>query len=361
LNLSVRRARGKAAATLVAVSLVLIPPYAARAGGSHGAGGSTASYHRVATMTGPNIPPMGRWSFDISGVDQSSERYVLADTGNNSLDIFDARTLRFISAVQGLPGPSGLTLDDQGFAWVAGGDNAVRVINVATAVLETTIQWQGSGGADELAFDPTHHLVLVTNPRENPPDPPFLTVISTVTRKVVGSIPLPDAGPLSEQPVWDVGSQRFLIPTEEPATDLAGGAIAELLYADPVSMQVTRRVPIGTCLPTGAAKGPGREMLVSCPASGAIIVNVDSGQVVSIIDGQPGGDQVAYDPIANTYYLAAGLSATPTLVVVNAHTHTVIATPPTGVMAHSVAASWALGRIFVPIMGQGIAVFERSP
>jgi DNA-binding beta-propeller fold protein YncE len=310
-------------------------------------------------MTGPNIPPTGRWSFDLSGVDQSSRRYVLADTDNNSLDIFDARTLRFVSKVGPLPGPAGLTLDDQGFAWVAGGDSAVRVINVATGKLDKTISWQGTGGADELAFDPADHLVLVTNPRETPA-PPFLTVISTVTRKVVGNISLPDAGPLSEQPVWDGRSRRFLVPTEEPATDLARTAVAELLYADPVSRQLTRRVPIGTCMPTGAAKGPGREVLVSCPASGAIIVNIDSGRVVSTIDGQRGGDQVAYDPIANAYYLAAGLSATPTLVVVNAHTHAVIATPPTGVMAHSVAASWALGRIFVPIMGQGIAVFERS-
>jgi hypothetical protein len=101
-------------------------------------------------------------------------------------------------------------------------------------------------------------------------------------------------------------------------------------------------------------------MVVGCPATGGIIVNVDSGRVVFTAVGHSGVDEVAYDPKARAYYLAAGVSATPSLVVVDAKSHEVVASLPTGFLAHSVAASWALGRIFMPITGQGIAVFQRS-
>jgi hypothetical protein len=71
--------------------------------------------------------------------------------------------------------------------------------------------------ADELAFDPSDHLIIVGNPAENPP---FAALISSdPPYNLLGQIPFPGAGGL-EASVWDPELQRFL--TNVPGTGNSG-------------------------------------------------------------------------------------------------------------------------------------------
>lgn len=339
--------------------------------GSGGEAGTTttnpnrgaATYTRVATITGPNIPPSGVWMPGAGWVDQERQLYLLADSDSDALDIFDARTMTLVGSVHGLAKPNGVTVDDRGLAWVAARDGAVRVVDLTTRSVVATIPTNGTGEAVAVGFDPRDHILMVTNPRENPPSPPFVTFISTTSHAVLGRTELPNAAPQTGQPVWDDASSTFLVPTGKTVGATVGLPAGELVAIDPLSTKVVRQIPLGTCVGTGAVVGPHREVLVGClasaPAMSGVIVNVDSGQVVTTIAGGSAVDQVTYDPAANLYYLAAVAPPDPAVTVVDADTHAVVASIATGVYAHSVAVSSDLQRIFVPITGQGVAVFER--
>ena len=71
----------------------------------------------------------------------------------------------------------------------------------------------GTGRADELAYDPRDHIILVANDQDTPP---FATFISTKTRTVLGKLDYPQAvfgtPPTNhglEQPVWNPKTRKF--------------------------------------------------------------------------------------------------------------------------------------------------------
>src|SRR5579862_2548594 len=89
------------------------------------------------------IPGNPLTSFDISYVDQASQRLFLADRSNKGIDIIDAKTEKYIGRVDGMvglrmkdgkpsneiSGPNGvLAFGDE--AWVGDGDSLVRVVDL---------------------------------------------------------------------------------------------------------------------------------------------------------------------------------------------------------------------------------------
>src|SRR5947207_5856301 len=71
---------------------------AATAGGVHDVSGKLKQIGTIANPAGPID------EFDIGFVDQRSQRYYLADRSNKSVDIFDAKTDKFIGSVGGFVG-----------------------------------------------------------------------------------------------------------------------------------------------------------------------------------------------------------------------------------------------------------------
>src|SRR5258708_16839853 len=91
-------------------------------------------------------------AFDISFVDQPSERYFLADSSNGAVDIFDSKTSKQIGSVGGFVGrfmqngaavgsksgpDGGLAFDDQ--VWAGDGDSTVKVIDLKTMKIVDSI------------------------------------------------------------------------------------------------------------------------------------------------------------------------------------------------------------------------------
>ena len=158
-------------------------------------------YQQIATIPVPG----GLTSFDISWVDTSTDRYYLADRastkkGSGRIDVIDARQNKFLYTIPSSPaeigfagnlpggvgGPNGvvaLPLFNQ--LYVGDGDSTVKVVDLEARAVVAVISTGGAKRADELAYDPADHIILIANASDSPP---FLTFISADTQTVLGTV-----------------------------------------------------------------------------------------------------------------------------------------------------------------------------
>jgi hypothetical protein len=321
---------------------------------------TSSKLKQIGTMA---IPGKQLQGFDISWVDQRTQRYYLADRDNAELDIFDARTDKFIGSVPGFVGPrkvngeedfgvSGpagvLTYDD--VAWAGDGDSTAKEVNLKTRKIIATISTGGKHRFDEMAYDPKDHVLAGGNGDD---DPPFATLISTTQHKVIAKVPFPNATDGLEQPAYDPADGMFYFSVPEIDHNPKKNGVAVISPEG----KLVKTLPVEGCHPSGLVFGPGQNFLLGCSASGRqgmppvfVVMNARSGKVVATIHGAGGADEVAYSSKNHQYYTgSAGLGA---VFVIDARTNQLVQKIPTGGHAHSVAASDVTGRVFVP---EGIA------
>jgi hypothetical protein len=351
--------------------------------------------------------------FDISFVDAASQLYVLADRSNAGVDVIDASTNTFVHRLLGFAGqkfnpngsadnahsgPDGVIIVPGAVnsIWAGDGDSTVKVFGfppsftffgaVSTCLAGSTVS--DCGRADEMAHDPQDHILIVANNAGVPNA--FVTFISTLTGAVLGHIVFdgPTGAPFGvgafsggiEQSVWNSATGRFYISVPEVDRDPAHpdptkGAIA---VVDPITMIVTDLFPVDDCNPAGLALGPNQQLLIGCSLKNAqsVIMDAQKGQILKIVYGVGGSDEVWFNSGDNHYYLAArnnvvgdqnGLvivdasgnaiagGPDPALGVIDASTNTLVQNVPTGTptkastSAHSVAANSSTNRVYVPL------------
>ena len=324
--------------------------------------GWAATFSRITTIQVPGQPLK---SFDISWVDRASQQYYLADRSNKAVDIFNAKDSTFIGRVEGFvgsstsndtAGPNGLVVIRQLHQlWAGDGDSTVKVIDLKAnpPKIIDTISTGGAARADEMAFDPRDHMILVANDADSPP---FVSFISTKSdHKVLGKILFPEATNGLEQPVWDPVTHRFYLSVPEINGVKADGEIAVI---DPRTMKITDTFPVNQCQPAGLTLGPHQHLLVGCsqdavnagfPAK-SLILDARTGDIVATVTQVGGSDQVWFNPGDGNYYLAArGNPGGPVLGIIDAETNTWIENLPTAPNAHSVAANPINNHVFVPL------------
>lgn len=125
----------------------------------------------------------GTNGFDISWVDNSTQKYYLADRTNNAIDLVDAATDTFLGFIgQGqftgsnpcpaqpkdlrhCAGPNGVVTDDLGHVWA--GDGAGNIIESDAAKAGTAIIRRiptgGKFRVDEMAYDPIDKILLASS------------------------------------------------------------------------------------------------------------------------------------------------------------------------------------------------------
>src|SRR3989441_933513 len=198
--------------SLTLLLLVIIVPVFLLTAGSGGAGDvdSIKNFRLRATIEIPladkTVNPLQVFRFfDISWVDEPTERYFIADRSNAGVDIIDAETNTWVHRIGGLAGqkftatgaadnahsgPDGvLVIHRANQLWAGDGDSTVKVFDLSTNGHVATISTCGPPGgpkgedpvkcarADEMAYDPRDHVVAAAN---NAADPtPFDTLIST--------------------------------------------------------------------------------------------------------------------------------------------------------------------------------------
>jgi DNA-binding beta-propeller fold protein YncE len=322
---------------------------------------------------------------NITSTDQSqifNRTYYLADHSNAGIQVADLVTGTHVTVITGFAGnqpqhsasgPNGLViLPDRNELYVGDAGGIVRVIDLFTNTIVASISLNASTRADEMAYDPETHTVLVTVPEITPPK---VSIINAETRTVTGEILFPDATMGLEQPTFNSNSKTFYVSIPQ-ATSLLGGGVAQL---DVSQLAITRFIPIPSCIPAGMVFGQGNTMFIGCTNTQvqlfgvgfSLVIDVSSGHVLSKIPGLWGIDQVAYDPTAQLYYAAANNRLTgdttlsgapnPALGVVDARTNTLVQLIPTdNITAHSFAVDWATNQLVVPLAHQGIQVYNLT-
>lgn len=353
-------------------------------------------------------------SFDISWVDGVLKKYYLGDRSNKAVDVIDTETkaatqIKPVSAtatpntfvgargidsvthlVCGPPtggtcvasndvsGPDGVMTVENKQIWVGDGNSRVWVLDAssgnpvtvpagATNPISTVRPGSNPNNrADELCYDSADHLVMVAN---NADDPPFASIISTDTYKVVKQIPFdgsngaPKSTNGAEQCVWSPRTGKFYISipgVNDP--DDGTGAVAVI---DPKTLNVVDvfPIPVADCAaPQGMAVGPDSQILLGCNAPSpnghrnTAIINERSGSVVGRLPDLGGNDEVWFNEGDGHYFLAGGQNLNEQLGVVDSTGHKADAIVPTasnpnatGRRAHSVAADPNKNEVYLPV------------
>jgi DNA-binding beta-propeller fold protein YncE len=328
-----------------------------------------AGLQRIGTLQVPGQPLA---SFDIGFVNASGV-YALSDRSNAGLDFFQAASGRFLGRAGGFKGyskaagtdeagPNGVVAVGRDEFWAGDGDSTVKAVDLRTKQVIASIPTGGKKRADELTYDPREHLIIAVN---NADDPPFVSFISTRTRKVLGRIVLKRASDGAEQPLWNPASGLVYLSIPSLDGNKARGAIAVI---NPRTRHLIKLMPVAKCMPAGLALGPHDHLLLGCSddavAAGfparSLVMSAASGKLIGSLP-VGGSDEVWSDLKAGRYYLAAvANTGGPVLGVADSRTNRWIGNLPTGPHAHSVAADSATGRVFVPIAAGSAADCSRG-
>jgi hypothetical protein len=330
------------------------------------------------------LPGQKITSFDISFVDPVIGLYFLADRTNNAVDELDTTindslvqlgkglftgvaTTCATGNVNDCSGPDGVVTVNHREVWAGDGNSTIKVIDLFTQTLKTTINTGGKFRADELCFDPRDQLVLMANDADSPP---FVTIISTKSYGVLATIPMNGVKPAPlatngiEQCQWDRRTGLFYVNIPEvagPGNDTAPGAVVTI---SPTTFEIENvyKIPLNKCAgPQGMAIGPDNQILLGCndpnlTVRSTVIIDDRTGKVIETIANQDGADEVWYNDGNGSYFLARSGGANPQklgIIDVSADPDISDQDVPTGLAgkgaAHSVAADPIFNQIYVPI------------
>jgi hypothetical protein len=315
-------------------------------------------------------------------VDSTLGRDYIADRGNPThtptpippgIVVLDTRQDKFLFSIPLITTPNGVTVirrgtndeaEDAAGTLVVGGTNSTAIFIDLAHPFSTplAVSTGGFNRADELAYDPVDHIVLIANDRDTPH--PFVTFISTDTHTVLGKIIYDGSTPQNplatggiEQPVWDPAKKKFYLAI--PSTSLnTNGEIDEI---DPQSRTVTNIFPT-TCGPAGLVLIPGQRLMTSC----GDVLKIPQGTIVTTVPGVSPADEIWYNPGDERVYfggiftspVASGLP--PFGLIPGGLPWTGHFTPPPAQFSHSIAVDSENNHSFVPVSNLGVLVFDDA-
>jgi hypothetical protein len=321
--------------------------------------------------------PGGFVGGDIAWVDSANARLYLADRGNaaatppvtSRIAVIDTLNNVYVNSVSLGAAPNGpngvLAIPRTHEIWAGMNDSTVVVASTDDYTIKHVISTGGKGltvtpaaRADELAYDPEDHIILIANDRDTPPFITFIDAKSYTVLKTLNydGILAPQSTGGLEQPVWNQATLKFYLAI--PATKAnPNGEVDEI---DPLSYSVLRSFPTACMGPAGLVLIPNQRLVTSC----GDIIDIASGNVVTTVPGV-GGDEIWYSAGEQRVYFGgfnrisvpvvdATTTATGPLAMLTVGTTTTTPTQTT----HQVAADDVNHEIFVPVANAGIQVWK---
>ena len=344
------------------------------------------------------VPGLPITSADIEWDDAVTERHYLADRSNSGVDIIDAENDVFAGRVTGMagpnpsgggttttngPGPNGVVVTPNERLWAGDGNSLAQVADVnpnsptylqllvpggistawnnplipADTCDGGTLTTHYCGRADELAYDPKDHVIMIANnaplsvtqlcptvpiattPVPHCPIDPYATFINADPPfNVLSHHSFVGAGGL-EQPLWDAELGRFLVTV--PGT--LGVTPATIQVFNPTTfvsektfaLDCQNLAHVASASVTGIALAPFQHILVSaCGFPIILTLDFKTGTIhpLNVITQVGGGDEVWYNPGDGRFYVtgAAGAvsGAQQQLGVIDAETSTWLQNTP---------------------------------
>ena len=318
--------------------------------------------------------PGGLAGFDISWVDPGNQRYYLSDhtatKGTGRIDVVDTdgnallytipqtkNEIGFTGTVVGKPGctvsgPNGVVAIPQLHQlYVGDGDSTVKVVDLEAKAVVAVIPTGGNCRADELAYDPLDHIIMIANDNDSPP---FVTFISTDTQAVLGryTYPATQIGFGLEQPVWNPRAKRFYLAV--PAAMNNQGSVDVI---NPITMTVEKSIPT-QCGPSGLVLTGNQHLITACGQ----FLDAITGNSLGVTAGVA-GDEIWYNPGDNFVYFGYfngnfGPFSGQGCAVVDATTNQLLTFIPAS--THTLAVDSNNNRIFIPVTGSGIQVYAAQ-
>ncbi len=120
------------------------------------------TFKQVATIAIPGTPIN---NYGVMTINQATGLGYLADKDNAGVVVFDTKTDKFVSRIEGFvgaagrsgttSGPNGLVVVNDGAQlWVSDGDSTIKVVDLKTHKIVATFPTGGKRRANGMAFDP---------------------------------------------------------------------------------------------------------------------------------------------------------------------------------------------------------------
>jgi DNA-binding beta-propeller fold protein YncE len=310
---------------------------------------------QVGTIPIPGTPVN---QFGVISIDQTTGLGYLADKDSKAVVVFDTKADKYVSRITGFvgltkngdaSGPNGVLVVKGGSElWVSDGDSTIKVVDLKTGQIASTIATGGKVRANAMAYDPNGGIVIVANSND---ETPFLSLISTAPgNKILAKIPVAESAENLERSAYHAPTGMFYTAIPVLVRDKTKGILAqidakngklvklhELDGCHPHSLQIVSDATIflGCSSAHGASPKPGGDLAIFGIAAGKV-----EGRGTDL--GGNGGSDL--NPKRGLYYHSTTAAS---LVVIDTKTRQLVQKIPTSPGARSVGVSLMNDRVYL--------------
>ena len=277
-----------------------------------------------------SIPGNGSW--DYISVDEPTGTLFVSH--GNEMDVIDLKdNNKLIAIVKDLKEMHGIALvKELDMGYISNGkDNSVTVIDLETYEFVKNIKITGKN-PDAILYDPFSHKVFTFNGGSSD-----VTVLDVNKLSVVGTIQLP-------------GKPEFAV------TDKKGKVFVNIedknsicvIDVNTLKVEKTWSIVPGES-PSGLAIDPENHRLFSvCDNKLMVVVDAETGKVVSTVKIGKNVDGVAFDPVLKRIYTSNGEGTMTVIQQKNADSYSVLENFPTQKGARTIAINSKTHRVYLP-------------
>ena len=221
----------------------------------------------------------------------------MAHTANDAVDVIDTRHDKYVRSIPELPGVAGVLVSNE-TNLIFTSNRGEKTVGIFAHDRERDLRKVKVGGfPNGLAFDPSHHHLLVANvSRQDDPAPVTVSIVNTSTKTLDSDITVPGR---TRWTVFDPEFGRFYVNISKPSK------IVEVNSNDPDGIAAGYDIP---------ATGPhgldidaeGRRLFCACDQGGLYHMDLVKKKVGKVSDLSGGPDVIFYNPKLEHLYVAIG-------------------------------------------------------